>query len=878
MKFSVGKDEIIVLLEFLTESRDHLEGIEDKVLKLEVSKDTELINSIFRPIHTIKGTSSFLALNNISGLAHELETLLDDIRKEVITDIDAELIDLILEAVDHIARMLASTAAAVETFDHTSDVIEVEIADISDDLVIQRIQARRNAPVYTPPHSIQASKLPENGRPIPETRAAPGLSPELITEQFLAVNAAAMPWAGMDFSAIVFPGHMKTEFESEGDEQIQRIENCLLTLENTPDKTEELNRVFRALHTLKGNTGIILSVIDDENIRKTHYLNQFRELAHIAETIVQKKRDRKHSFRAEEIETLLQVADCLKNLLQCFKESRAPEKPVCHTFALLNEWAERIDKEPEKEEPARIKEIGGDSLAEAISNSMGQLFQAIDSGLERISDENRRDQELKLLRRTYRNLAKIADRIQHPLLTEKCREALNLLDFMALRRDENEDRFIHTLRADFALIREKGDRRRNRELPDRRKSTLPPPTTDKELEMRITDKVLKVSQEKIDTFMNLIGELLVGKNNLYAFEREVALNYDLPEIARRLKECADNISRVSNELQSSIMEIRMMPVAGAFSKFPRMIRDLSKKLDKNIQLLISGEETEVDKNVIEALVDPLVHMIRNAADHGMETRAERLKKGKPEAGVIRLNAYNQGQYVVIQVSDDGRGMDADRIKKRAVERRLLAPDEAESMDNQQALQLIMLPGFSMADEVSDVSGRGVGMDVVKTNVEKLGGEIHISSAPGQGSEFTIKLPLTMAVGRGLEVAAEGNRYFIPLEAIVETLRLPLDSVFRYKGREMTVVRDQLLPVFRLGERLGLTSSLNDSYKNRKNLHMVILSVKNRRIGLIVDGYFSEYEYVVKPLTGALANIEGISGAMITGEGKVHLILDLARLF
>jgi two-component system chemotaxis sensor kinase CheA len=326
------------------------------------------------------------------------------------------------------------------------------------------------------------------------------------------------------------------------------------------------------------------------------------------------------------------------------------------------------------------------------------------------------------------------------------------------------------------------------------------------------------------------------------------------------------------------MDIRMLPVSHAFAKFPRMIRDLSKKLKKKIRLEISGEETEIDKNIIEALADPLIHMMRNAADHGIESPEERAVKGKPEEGAIQLTAFNQGQHVVIRISDDGRGMDPEKIRMKALERSLLPPEELEQMDELQVFALIFLPGFSLAGEISDVSGRGVGMDVVKTNIEKLGGEIIVESIRGKGSTFTIKLPLTMAIGRGLEVEAHNNRYYIPLESIIETLRIPGESLFQYKGKEMTVIRDQLVPVYRLAAQLGLEKTDGRFKSPGQKEALVILNVKGQKRGLLVDNYYNENEYVIKPLTTGISNIEGISGAMITGAGKVHLILDLLRLF
>lgn len=859
MKYTIPKDEVAVLAEFLAESEDHLEGIEDKVLKLEVSKDIDLVNTIFRPIHTIKGSSSFLGLENIAQLSHEVETLLDDIRKERITEIDSEIIDLLLEAFDATSKMLTNTSAAVETAgagNSTDETFETDIADVPYEEIMARvidIREKKTGRTSTSPSQLQGE---------------PG-------DADSALNAP------LDYGKIKYPGEMKMQYEIEGSEHLVKIEDILLTLEKAPKKLDLFNDLFRALHSLKGNTGVILSVIENENIRRRHFLNNFKEIAHLAESIVQKKRDHKRILKGEEIEILLKSTDCLKGLMDCFKNNQPAPKQECPEIPQLRQLVDTVEADL-FDRQGNIKEIGGDSLAEAVSNSLSQSLEAIRGGLDQLADEQKRPNALKKLKRSYKNLVKIGTRINHKLVIEKSSAGLNLVEFMtgAPGPDPNEELFIQNLGDDLELLSEKGDRRKNRELEDRRKATIPPPTTEyaKDAEARIGEKVLKVSQEKIDVFMNLIGELLVSKNSLNAFEREVSEKYDLPEIAKRLKEAADTIASISNDLQANIMDIRMLPVANAFSKFPRMIRDLSRKLNKKIRLEISGEETEIDKNIIEALADPLVHMIRNSADHGIESPEERVSTGKPEEGTVQLAAFNQGQHVVIRISDDGKGMNPEKIKTKALERALVPPEELQEMDDHQVLNLIFLPGFSLAGAVSDVSGRGVGMDVVKTNIERLGGETIVESIPGKGSTFTVKLPLTMAIGRGLEVEAQNNRYYVPLEAIRETLRVPAENLFQYKGREMTVIRGQLIPVYRLATQLGLENGDSRSRASTIKEALVILSIKGQKVGLLVDNYYNETEYVIKPLSSSIAAIDGISGAMITGEGKVYLILDLLRLF
>jgi two-component system, chemotaxis family, sensor kinase CheA len=856
VKYSIPINEIAVLFEFLGESAEHLEGIEDKILKLEVSEDADLVNSIFRPIHTIKGSSSFLGLDNIGQLSHQLETLLDDIRKSRIKTIDSEIIDLLLESIDTISKMLTNTQTATETVDQSRDPLETEIEDVPYEKLIERIIEIRKIKSEKPSETFdnKNSSVPVTAEPVPP---------------------------GVDYAGIMFPGDMKEQFLMECVEHVGVIEKNLLALEKSPGEFTLYNDLLRALHSLKGNTGVILSVIDDEELRKKHYLNDFKRMAHLTESIVQRKRDKKQALKEPEVELLLSMADFQKCMLHTFKTNRPLDKKADNLLNQLKFLSESVEESPPPT-PGNLKEIGGDSLAEAVSNSMTQAMQAISAGLEELGAPKTRSTALKKLKRAYKNLYKIGSKINHNFLVNKSTNGMNLIDFMTTTKDENESLFIENLKQELEELIRQGDRRKSKDMQDRRKATIPPPTAtvEREYEAKPGEKVLKVSQEKIDVFMNLIGELLISKNNLNAFEKEVSEKYALPEIANRLKETADTIARISNQLQANIMDIRMLPLAQAFSKFPRMIRDLSKKLDKKIRLEISGEDTEIDKNIIEALADPLIHLIRNAADHGIETPDERINTGKPEEGTVKLEAYNQGQSVVIRISDDGKGMEPGKLKKRAMERALLPPEKLQQMDRNQLLGLIFLPGFSMAGQVSDVSGRGVGMDVVKTNIEKLGGDTQVESSRGKGTVFTIKLPLTMAIGRGLEVEAQNNIYYIPLESIIETLRVPMENVYRYKGKEITVIRDELIPVFRLAEQLGLENSNGNKTElnTRRKESLVILNHKGQKIGLQVDNYYNESEYVIKPLTGGIGNIDGISGAMITGEGKVHLILDLMRLF
>ncbi len=846
MKLSIPKGELVILIDFLSESEEHLAGIEEKILKLEVSKDIDLINSIFRPIHTIKGSSSFLGLNLISELTHEVETLLDDIRKNRITEITSAIIDVLLESVDIVSRLLKNCALALDRADSKKDLVKIEIEDVSITETVKKIKLIRGEEVKT----------------VPSDNEEPKTTPEVTA-------------AEIDYNAISYPADMKSNYEQEALEHLDNIEKILLELETNPEKFEIYNDLFRSLHSIKGNTGVILSVIDNETIRSKHFLNKLRDLAHSAESLVQQKRDNRIALSANEIELLLLALDYMKTMVNDFTDNQESEIDIgvfleqLRKITLSGESARDIDK---------IKEIGGDSLALAVSNSISQSIEAFEAGIKEVKDEQQRETALKKMLRAWNNLKKIALKINHQELQQKADEALGLLNFLVRGKDPAEDLIIKELENYLPFLKQNADRRKE-QAEDRRKATIPPKPAqivaiDKTAEIKAGEKVIKVAQEKIDVFMNLIGELLVSKNNLNSLAREISIKYNIPELANRVKEAAESITRISDELQNNIMEIRMLPVSNAFSRFPRMIRDLAKKLNKQIRLEISGEETELDKNIIEALNDPLVHLVRNSADHGIEKPEERVAKGKPAEGLVQLKAFNQGQYVIIQIIDDGKGIDAAKIRQKALEKNLLPLAELEKMSDPEVMNLIFLPGFSMAREITDVSGRGVGMDVVKSNIEKLGGDVLVESELDKGTTITLKLPLTLAIGRGLEVEAHGNRYYIPLEYIVETIKVPKESIYFYKGKLISVIRNEILPFYYLEDRLGYARN----GKKREEEAVVILNIKNQKIGMVVDNFYNENEYVIKPLTQALGTIEGVTGAMITGEGKVHLILDPLKLF
>jgi len=398
--------------------------------------------------------------------------------------------------------------------------------------------------------------------------------------------------------------------------------------------------------------------------------------------------------------------------------------------------------------------------------------------------------------------------------------------------------------------------------------------TSQRLQSKVIDKTVRIDVERLDELMNLVGELVLGRNRLSQIVSGVVERFEGESLARELMDTVAQVDYLTSELQAVVMRARMMPIAKVFSKFPRIVRDLSRDLNKEVDLLIYGEETEVDKSVIEFIHDPLVHLIRNAIDHGIETPQERKAIGKPEKGKVILRAEHEGNFIVITVEDDGRGIDPERVRRKAVEKKIITEQEASSISDRDALNLIFLPGFSTASKVTNVSGRGVGLDVVKANITKLNGIIDVQSTLGQGTKFILKLPLTLAIIQGLLVDVCGEIFIIPLSSVIEVVRIPQIQVHSIKGKEIIRLRDSVLPLIRLANVFNLSS--NGDYK--ENLYVVVVGLAEKKLGIVVDGLVGQKEVVIKSLGSYLNNVRGIAGATILGDGTVRMIVDVAQIF
>ena len=379
--------------------------------------------------------------------------------------------------------------------------------------------------------------------------------------------------------------------------------------------------------------------------------------------------------------------------------------------------------------------------------------------------------------------------------------------------------------------------------------------------------LLRVDAEKLDSLLNLVGELVINKTRL----QQIGLSNQLQE----LSEAIEQMDRVTTDLQGVVMKLRMVPVGQVFNRFPRMVRDLSHSLGKEINLIIQGEETELDRTVIDEIGDPLVHLLRNSIDHGIEKPADRTAAGKNPVGEIRLIARHEGNHVLLLVSDDGKGLKAEAIKQKALEKGLVSKAELDAMDPSDVMRLIFMSGFSTAETVTDVSGRGVGMDVVRTKIEALGGTLELDSTPGQGTRVRIRLPLTLAIIQALLIQVQAETYAIPLGSIDSTINIVPADIRTIQQQEVILLRGQIIPLVRLGRRLGVEQS-ND-FGDEQELYVVIVQSGDNKIGLLVDSLVGQQEIVIKSLGTILTGIKQIAGATILGDGQVVLILDVNAL-
>lgn len=625
------------------------------------------------------------------------------------------------------------------------------------------------------------------------------------------------------------------DFLIEAFELIEQIDHDLVELEANPEDLELLNRIFRVAHTVKGSSSFL-------------NFDVLTELTHHMEDVLNKARKGELKITPDIMDVVLESVDMMKGLLESIRDNGSDSaagidiKNICVRLTQISEGeapSAAAETPAAAPAPESVKEPEPAAPAEEAAPEVS------DAELSKLSDSEVEAEIERLLKvRKAEDQARRASKGIAPKSPEEIAPAASAAPAPAPKpapsRERDADKKVPAASSSSAVAQE---------------------------------QTIRVEVKRLDHLMNLIGELVLGKNRLLKIYDDVEERYEGEKFLEELNQVVSSLSLVTTDIQLAVMKTRMLPIAKVFNKFPRMIRDLSRELGKQIDLEISGEETELDKSIVEEIGDPLVHIIRNSCDHGIEDPETRKAMGKPEKGLVQLKAYNEGNHIVVEIVDDGKGLDADMLKAKSIEKGIITEREADAMSEKEAFGLIFKPGFSTAAKVTNVSGRGVGMDVVKTNIEKLNGIIDIESEVGKGTVMKLKIPLTLAIIQSLLVGTQEEFYAIPLASVLETVRVPIDDIYTIDGKNVLRLRDEVLSLVRLSDVFGV----NKVFDGGDQTYVVIIGVAEAKLGIIVDTLVGQEEIVIKSMGDYLQNIPGIAGATIRGDGRVTLIIDVGAM-
>ncbi|EPZ69880.1 chemotaxis histidine kinase/response regulator CheAY2 [Helicobacter pylori] len=642
------------------------------------------------------------------------------------------------------------------------------------------------------------------------------------------------------------------DFLIEAFEMNEQLDQDLVELEHNPEDLDLLNRIFRVAHTIKGSSSFL-------------NLNILTHLTHNMEDVLNRARKGEIKITPDIMDVVLRSIDLMKTLLVTIRDTGSDtnngkeneiEEAVKQLQAITSqnlEGAKEGTKEaPQKENEKEVKEEAKkENIKENQENKAKAPNTANPASDNPLADEPDLD---------YTNMSAEEVEAEIERLLNKRQEADK--ERRAQKKQEAKPK------------QEVAPKTETPKAPKTEIKTKAKADTEENKAPSIgVEQTVRVDVRRLDHLMNLIGELVLGKNRLIRIYSDVEERYDGEKFLEELNQVVSSISAVTTDLQLAVMKTRMQPVGKVFNKFPRMVRDLSRELGKSIELIIEGEETELDKSIVEEIGDPLIHIIRNSCDHGIEPLEERRKLNKPETGKVQLSAYNEGNHIVIKISDDGKGLDPVMLKEKAIEKGVISERDAEGMSDREAYNLIFKPGFSTAKVVSNVSGRGVGMDVVKTNIEKLNGIIEIDSEVGVGTTQKLKIPLTLAIIQALLVGVQEEYYAIPLSSVLETVRISQDEIYTVDGKSVLRLRDEVLSLVRLSDIFKVDAIL----ESNSDVYVVIIGLADQKIGVIVDYLIGQEEVVIKSLGYYLKNTRGIAGATVRGDGKITLIVDVGAM-
>lgn len=680
-------------------------------------------------------------------------------------------------------------------------------------------------------------------------------------------------------------------FIDETSEHLQDLSDCIMVLEKEPDNKDTINEIFRAAHSLKGMAG-------------TMGFKRMQRLTHDMENVFQEVRSDKLAVNSQMIDVLFQCLDAIESYLENVKASSTEgtqdnEAIIQALNALLEGRTVEVIANEVQEVPEVVQQQ--DYVFQALNHEFS------DAELDLLKQEVEKGQKLFgftiyvnpdcLLKSAraflvFRAIEEYGDILVYDPTSQEIEDENFDLVFSFITSSSEKEALLVKIAKNVSEIdevlceqidyEEIAGRSIDEEIINIKEevATINKKVVAKDLPKNnvtkgqvnakpVTNRTVRVDIEKLDTLMNQVSELIIAKNSLVSISGQEGQGNQNQSFHEQI----EYLERITTSLHESVMKARMVPIESVVNKFPRMIRDLSKKLDKKMELYMSGEETELDRTVVDQIGDPLQHLLRNSADHGLESAEVRKKAGKPEVGSIFLSAYQEGNNVVIEVRDDGNGIDTDSVKAKAIERGIVTEEQAESLTKQEIIDFLFLPSFSMAKTVSDVSGRGVGLDVVKSNIEALGGDVEVSSTLYEGSKFTVRLPLTLAIIQALMVEIENEKYAIALASIQNIEDIAVEDIKYVQAKEVIIIRGIVIPLIRLDKVLDIHRSADFADRSEENLTVVIVRKGENYAGLVVDRLMGQQEIVIKSIGNYINNNKIISGATILGDGEVALILD-----
>ena len=612
-------------------------------------------------------------------------------------------------------------------------------------------------------------------------------------------------------------------FIVETKEILEKLDLDLVELEKRPEDTELLNEIFRSFHTIKGTSGFL-------------GLAKLQKLTHKCEDILNKLRKGEAIATPKIMDSILKSYDHTSELLRVIEETKTEEYDITEIHDELEKVFIELEtgkqEEPAKEEPKPVslkpKKQAAKKTTSKKAPKKKEESKPIEPKVEVVEEKQKEEPKIEVIA-------------------------------------EEPEIEVEEIEEDIAPVEVKIEQ--PKEIKTQKQAAAQSNT-------KKGDNSIRVDVNRLDDLLNFVQELVLGRNRLSQINNEMSMQHEGSKLSRDLADTTRQIDLMTTELQLAVMKTRMVKIGKVFNRFPRLVRDLSRDLNKDISLEIKGEETELDKTLIEEINDPLVHLIRNACDHGLETPEERRLNNKDPKGIIILAAEHEGNNIIITIEDNGRGIDPEKIKAKAVSKGIISEEKANELSKKEVYNLLFAPGFSTAEQVTNVSGRGVGMDVVKTNVAKLRGIINVESEIGKGTKIIIKLPLTLAIIQGLLVDISGETIVIPLNSVIEVVRLSKDEIYLVNQTECIKLRDQVHPL------IDIDASLYGTQANGRDndfQFVVIVGIAEKRFGLKVDKLIGQNEVVIKSLGNYLGNIDGIAGSTIMGDGKVVMIADIAEL-